>query len=102
MPDELWLQVEELFAQAVTLPPPERPSFLDRATTDPDLRSEVERLLAADASAGPFIERAIERGALALARDEEVELLGQKVGEWRLASVLGQGGMGTVYLAEPA
>lgn len=50
MTPERWNQINALFLEAVKLAPADRPVFLDQAcAADPELRSEVERLLAADA-----------------------------------------------------
>ncbi len=95
-----WRQVNEIFARVVEAPENERSERL-RALTghDPDLASEVESLLRADAaaqtSAEPFLKR-----ALAEPPDEDDPVEGQQIGPYRLSRQIGRGGMGLVYLAE--
>ena len=98
--------------------PARRKAFLDQACAgDAQLRAAVEELL--DARAGA--ERLFAQGALALnlsaetlqaghdgpplAGDDRVQLpddeqLGGRIGHYRLAQKIGEGGCGTVYLAE--
>jgi len=72
---------------------------------DPGLHEALEALLAADAC-----ERPLERAPLAAlaaimqARCEAVEdeRIGRRVGAWRIAGIIGEGGMGTIYRVERA
>ena len=93
--------------------------FLDRECSgDDDLRSEVEKLLASDDSAGEFIESPIwtdnsflntnaKREISASLGDEDDDnerdnFLGTQVGAFKLVREIGRGGMGAVYLADRA
>ncbi len=49
-----WQEIKEIFNAAYELPVPERAAFLDGYAED--LRSEVEKLLSANDSAGDFID----------------------------------------------
>ncbi|HVR98127.1 MAG TPA: hypothetical protein VMW27_16030, partial [Thermoanaerobaculia bacterium] len=56
MDPERWRRIESLLDQMLDLPPAERSALLDTACAgDPDLRAEVEALLAADEKAGSFL-----------------------------------------------
>ena len=57
MDPKRWGQIEMLYHSAATLQPGERAAYLERACGgDPELRQEVESLLAHDKQAENFIE----------------------------------------------
>lgn len=68
------------------------------ARVDPELRAEIDSLLAAHQDA-----LSLEAG-LSAARDELTVsgLVGTRLGDYRVLGLLGEGGMGTVFLAERA
>lgn len=75
--------------------------FLDQACAgDPETRAEVDSLLKFQAQANGFIER----GALNLAAEslaQDGSLAGEEIiGDYKILSKIGAGGMGDVYLAE--
>ncbi len=100
-----WQRVKALFEQAIELPIVDRSSFLDTACSgDADLRDEVEGLLAASEDERPFLDRDLSSSVyevIAAGHDPNARI-GKEVGPYRLLSELGQGGMGSVYLAERA
>ena len=81
MQPEHWQRIESIFAGAAQRPADERAIYLDsRCGDDPELRSEVERLLEADVQAGTFIEDAVEQNATTLAGDVEELRTGSLIG----------------------
>ena len=100
-----WRQVEELFERALDLDPAARTALLERERGgDPDLRVEVEELLAADASAPAFLDQdAVAFAAPAWREaDEEADsaVAGERVGPYRLLREIGRGGSSRVFAAE--
>jgi tetratricopeptide (TPR) repeat protein/tRNA A-37 threonylcarbamoyl transferase component Bud32 len=97
-----FLQCEDLFHVALTLTGEDRAAFLERSCAqDPELRAQVERLLAAHDRAGDFISSpAIPEPAEGNAAS--VGWVGRLVGPYRVVREIGRGGMGAVYLAERA
>ena len=98
------LPEEELFAEALELPPEARGKYLDeKCGSDAAMRSRIERLLKARAVDARFLERPAVAaglklfGALNVHSDEEI---GSQIGPYRIKTRLGEGGCGTVYLAE--
>ena len=94
-----WSHVEELFERVEGEPPERRSQYLNEACDNPDLRLEVEAMLAASSWANGL---ALERFVVDEAEDanEPDPRLGTAVGPWVLTRVLGRGGMGTVYAAD--
>jgi tetratricopeptide (TPR) repeat protein len=88
--------VKELFEEARDLPPEERDDFLERACADePRLRTEVEQLLEAHEAAGSFL------GSDGATRTmETAEKPGTVIGRYKLLQQIGEGGFGSVYMAE--
>jgi tetratricopeptide (TPR) repeat protein/tRNA A-37 threonylcarbamoyl transferase component Bud32 len=94
-----WQQVEQLFYEALDLPTEERSAFLDRACgAEESLRQEVESLLAASEKTAGFLRKPAEEVARQFAREAQFD----RIGPYRILNLIGQGGMGKVYLAERA
>jgi serine/threonine protein kinase len=103
--DDRWERLQELFSRAVELPLAERQSFVAKETSgDTELRTELLDLLACDAGSARTGPLTLALGAAldTTTRDRRKALVGRVVGNYKLVSVLGHGGTGTVYLGERA
>ena len=103
--NERWERLQQLFSQAVDLSGPDRKAFVEKETAgDAELRTELLELLACDnggARTGPLT-LALGAALDTTTRDRRKALVGRIVGNYKLVSVLGHGGTGTVYLGERA
>ncbi len=98
---ERWRRIEALFDQALERPESERSGFLDDACAgEPELRREVADLLASAPTAGVSLREAVVAEVRMLANDAVTAQVGRRIGPFRLIGLLGEGGMGAVYLAE--
>jgi WD40 repeat protein/serine/threonine protein kinase/tetratricopeptide (TPR) repeat protein len=80
---------------------PQRAAYLDEACAgDPDLRQRVERMLAAQAQAGSFLEQPALSPALTVDEQPVSERPGSVIGPYKLMEQIGEGGMGLVFVAE--
>ena len=97
-------RVLELFSEACACPPEQRADFLTRVCAgNAVVRAEVESLLSDQAPSPDFLAQpAFERGMEVLSNVEaNGELtVGDILGDYRVISLLGVGGMGEVYLAD--
>jgi serine/threonine protein kinase len=98
-----WEEVERIYHAALERKGDAQAAFVEESCHgDTDLRGEVDSLLKFDGQAARFIETpAIELEAKAIAADEmnaEADEL-KVIGPFQLISIIGNGGMGTVYLA---
>jgi serine/threonine protein kinase/Flp pilus assembly protein TadD len=101
MNPERWQQIDQLFHSALERDSSERAAFLSQVCGgDDSLRSEVESLLKSHEQSDSFIEAPAADIAAELLTGRETQLTaGQSVGPYKIVSLLGEGGMGEVYLA---
>jgi predicted Ser/Thr protein kinase len=90
-----WARIEQVFDAAMDLPSDQRLDHVRAALADaPELQAEVIGLIAAATASDGFLE----------APTAEVTTLteGARIGDWRIAGLIGAGGMGQVYRVQRA
>ena len=95
-------EVEEVFHAAMSYDREERVAYLRRACEgNAVLRHEVESLVSAyESGSGLLDHTAVTLAMKVIGSRPDDSMLGQEIGFYRIVSCLGEGGMGTVYLAE--
>jgi serine/threonine protein kinase/tetratricopeptide (TPR) repeat protein len=88
---------DDIFAEALELPPSERRAFLDRACgDDPILRARIEALLLGHKAAESFLEQPLTTWPVPATEEKA----GARIGPYTLVRRIGEGGCGVVWLAE--
>lgn len=100
---ERWRQIEAVLDAALDADPPRWPAVLrERCVDDPQLRTEVERLLRHLGSARGFLASPPAAAAASLVAETRATMgsVGQRIGAYRVLRQIGEGGSAWVYLAE--
>jgi WD40 repeat protein/tRNA A-37 threonylcarbamoyl transferase component Bud32 len=94
--------IKAIFSEAIEKQAPEeQATYLDEVCgKDTELRSQIEGLLRAYEQAGSFLEISDPEPHVTLDGLAQIEGPGTKIGRYELLSLIGEGGMGLVYLAE--
>jgi tetratricopeptide (TPR) repeat protein len=94
-----WERIQAVFHEALEHPPTERREFvLSRAGGDANLADEVLALVAEDEREDLLLDRGLDPIAAGVLADDS-HSSAREVGRYRLGAMLGEGGMGVVYMA---
>ena len=95
-----WAAINDVFHRAIDRPPAERAAFVASACAgQDDIAREVLSLLASHERVDDFIERPAVSAERLLEAGRVDPRVGRQVGHYEVQRVLGEGGIGIVYLA---
>jgi len=94
---EHWERIQALFHRALSLPEADRVGLLTSTDEEPEVLSEVNMMISEDARPAELFNSGLGQLANAILHGGVEQ---QKFHPYRLVKLLGEGGMGVVYLAE--
>src|SRR5262245_13626363 len=95
------MTAKEIFTAAIELPPEQRAAFVaQQCGEDAALRASVESLLASHESASHFFSAPTVDPSTATVVQGTTPPPPQRIGPYKIVQTLGEGGFGTVYMAE--
>ncbi|HET7205833.1 MAG TPA: serine/threonine-protein kinase [Terriglobales bacterium] len=101
MDNARWQRIQTLFHEAADLPSPEQHAFLSSACNgDDELLADVLAMLETDAHGSSVLDQSIGAVAHNVLAEDNAAVTFPDFGAYRVTRVLGEGGMGVVYLAE--
>jgi len=96
-----WGRIQNLFHEAASLPQAEQQAFLESACgEDQSLVADVIALLHEDARAASLLDQPLAEVAHKVLAQDSHSPPFHELGPYQIRKVLGEGGMGVVYLAE--
>jgi eukaryotic-like serine/threonine-protein kinase len=105
-PTDRYQRIDAVFEAVLDLPTDEQMAYLTRtAGDDPELQEEVLRLLRAHHRSEGFLDAPAYQVAKPLLEATDLAQAGDvpdRIGPWRIVRLIGEGGMGAVFLGERA
>src|SRR5690242_13790724 len=96
-----WQRIQTLFHQAVDLPEEDLPAFLKTACNgDDSLIADVRAMLEADSKGNSLLDSNMANVAHQMLAADSAAPVAKEFGPYVVKELLGEGGMGVVYLAE--